>query len=126
MERALQLTRDYAALRRQFGQPIGSFQAVQHRLADMLAELELARSALHYALASRFHDDRLSQSKAASACKAQIGKAARFVCENAIQIHGGIGMADEAEVGHHYRRVLAIEATLGDTEYHLERFASLA
>jgi len=126
MERAFQLTRDYVALRRQFGQPIGSFQAVQHRLADMLAELELGRSALHYALASRFEADRQAQSKAASACKARIGKAARFVCENAIQLHGGFGMADDAEVGHHYRRVLAIEATLGDTEYHLQRFASLA
>lgn len=125
MERALHLTRDYASLRRQFGAPISSFQAIQHRLADMAAELELGRSSLHRALAARFADDRVKQSRAASGCKAFVGKAGRFVCENAIQIHGGVGMADELEVGHHYRRVLAIDAMFGNGEFHLERFASL-
>ncbi len=126
MDRALQLTRDYAMIRRQFGQTIGSFQAVQHRLADMLAELEMSRSALHAALASWFGTDRTAQSRAASACKAYIGRAGRFVCENAIQLHGGIGMADEVEVGHHYRRLLAIDATFGNADHHLQRFADLA
>jgi alkylation response protein AidB-like acyl-CoA dehydrogenase len=126
MERALHLTRDYALLRRQFGVPISSFQAIQHRLADMVAELELSRSSLHRALAVRFGDDRVEQSRAASGCKALVGRAGRFVCENAIQIHGGVGMADELEVGHHYRRVLAIDAMFGNAEFHLERFASLA
>ena len=125
MERALHLTRDYALLRRQFGAPISSFQAIQHRLADMVAELELGRSSLHRALAARFGEDRVKQSRAASGCKALIGRASRFVCENAIQIHGGVGMADELEVGHHYRRVLAIDALFGNAEFHLERFASL-
>jgi alkylation response protein AidB-like acyl-CoA dehydrogenase len=125
MERALHLTRDYASLRRQFGSPISSFQAIQHRLADMVAELELGRSSLHRALAARFGSDRVTQSRAASGCKALVGRAARFICENAIQIHGGVGMADELEVGHHYRRVLAIDAMFGDPEFHLERFASL-
>lgn len=125
MERALHLTRDYASLRRQFGAPISSFQAIQHRLADMAVELELGRSSLHRALAARFGDDRVKQSRAASGCKALVGKAGRFVCENAIQIHGGVGMADELEVGHHYRHVLAIDAMFGNAEFHLERFASL-
>jgi alkylation response protein AidB-like acyl-CoA dehydrogenase len=125
MERALYLTRDYALLRRQFGAPISSFQAIQHRLADMVAELELSRSSLHRALAARFSDDRMEQSRAASGCKALVGRAGRFVCENAIQIHGGVGMADELEVGHHYRRLLAIDAMFGNAEFHLERFASL-
>jgi alkylation response protein AidB-like acyl-CoA dehydrogenase len=126
MERALHLTQDYAMLRRQFGVPISSFQVIQHRLADMVAELELGRSSLHRALAARFSDDRAEESKAASGCKALVGRAGRFVCENAIQIHGGVGMADELEVGHHYRRVLAIDAMFGNAEFHLERFASLS
>lgn len=126
MERTLQLTRDYAMLRRQFGKTIGSFQAVQHRLADMLTELEMSRSSLYSALASRFSTDRTAQSRAASGCKAFIGRAGRFICENAIQLHGGLGMADEVEVGHHYRRVLAIDAAFGNTDYHLRRFAALA
>jgi alkylation response protein AidB-like acyl-CoA dehydrogenase len=126
MERALHLTRDYALLRRQFGVPISLFQAIRHRFADMVAELELSRSSLHRALAARFSDDRAEQSRAASGCKAFVGKAGRFVCENAIQIHGGVGMADELEVGHHYRRVLAIDAMFGNAEFHLERFASLS
>jgi alkylation response protein AidB-like acyl-CoA dehydrogenase len=126
MERALHLTRDYALLRRQFGASISSFQAIQHRLADMVAELELGRSSLHRALAARFSDNRLEQSRAASGCKALVGRAGRFVCESAIQIHGGVGMADELEVGHHYRRVLAIDAMLGNAEFHIERFASLS
>jgi alkylation response protein AidB-like acyl-CoA dehydrogenase len=125
MDRALHLTRDYAMLRRQFGKPIGSFQAIRHRLADMVAELEMARSSLHRALASRFGTDRAEQSRAASACKALVGRAGRFVCENAIQIHGGMGMADDVEVGHHYRRQLAIEAMFGNAEFHLQRFAAL-
>jgi alkylation response protein AidB-like acyl-CoA dehydrogenase len=125
MERALHLTRDYALLRRQFGVPISSLQAIQHRIADMVAELELSRSSLHRALAARFSDNRAEQSRAASGCKALVGRAGRFVCENAIQIHGGVGMADELEVGHHYRRVLAIDAMFGNAEFHLERFASL-
>jgi alkylation response protein AidB-like acyl-CoA dehydrogenase len=125
MERALHLTRDYALLRRQFGAPIGSFQAIRHRLADMVAELELGRSSLHRALAARSSDNRVEQNRAASGCKAFVGRAGRFVCENAIQIHGGVGMADELEVGHHYRRVLAIDAMFGNAEFHLERFASL-
>ncbi len=126
MERALHLTRDYASPRRQFGAPISSFQAIQHRLADMVAELELSRSSLHRALAARFGDDRVKQSRAASGCKALVGRAGRIVCENAIQIHRGVGMADELEVGHHYRRVLAIDAMFGNAEFHLERFASLS
>lgn len=126
MERALHLTRDYASLRRQFGAPISTFQAIQHRLADMVAELELSRSSLHCALAARFSDNRAEQSRAASGCKALVGRAGRFVCESAIQIHGGIGMADELEVGHHYRRVLAIDAMFGNGEFHFERFASLS
>lgn len=124
MERVLHLTRDYATTRRQFGTPISAQQAVQHKLADMFVEAEMSRSALYAALAAATNGQ--SVVTAASGAKAFIAKAARFVCETGIQLHGGMGMADASEVGHHYRRALALDALHGNADFHLGRYAALA
>lgn len=124
MERVLHLTRDYAKTRRQFGKPIASQQAVQHKLADMFVETEMSRSALYAALAAAANGESIVS--AASGAKAFIAKAARFVCETGIQLHGGMGMADASEVGHHYRRALALDALHGNADFHLGRYAAFA
>jgi alkylation response protein AidB-like acyl-CoA dehydrogenase len=124
MERVLQVTRDYATTRRQFGKPISAQQVVQHKLADMFVETEMSRSALYAALAAATNGE--SVVAAASGAKAFIAKAARFVCETGIQLHGGMGMADAVEVGHHYRRALALDALHGNADFHLGRYAASA
>lgn len=124
MERVLHLTRDYATTRRQFGTPISAQQVVQHKLADMFVEAEMSRSALYAALAAA--TNRESAVTAASGAKAFIANAARFVCETGIQLHGGMGIADASEVGHHYRRALALDALHGNADFHLGRYAAFA
>jgi alkylation response protein AidB-like acyl-CoA dehydrogenase len=122
MARVLNLTRDYATSRRQFGKPIAAQQAVQHKLADMFVETEMSRSALHAALAVTANGG--SVIRAASGAKSFIAPAARLACETGIQLHGGMGMADASEVGHHYRRALALTAQHGDADFHLARYAA--
>ncbi|WAH60735.1 acyl-CoA dehydrogenase [Pseudomonas silvicola] len=124
MERALWLTRDYLKLRKQFGQPLSTFQSLQHRMSEMLIELELARGMLHCALASldRPLDERR---RALSLAKAQIGQSGHFVCAQAIQLHGGIGVTEEYVVGHHFKRMTMINATLGSALHHTEQVADM-
>lgn len=124
MDRVLHLTRDYVGARRQFGKAVGSQQAVQHKLADMFVETEMSRSALYAALAAAASGDSLV--RAASGAKAFVARAARLVCETGIQLHGGMGMADASEVGHHYRRALTLDAQHGNADFHLARYAALA
>jgi len=125
MQALLNATRDHVAERRQFGQSIGRFQAVQHRLVDMLLALEQARS-LTWLAAGAAQLDARSWARLVSAAKASCGAAARHISQQSIQLHGGMGMTDELTVGHYVKRLLAIEYTLGDTRHHLNRYQRLA
>lgn len=118
MEKTLEVTAEYLKVRKQFGVPIGSFQALQHRMADMAVELELARSMLHVALASMANDDEPTRRKTLSGAKMLIGRAAKFVCGQGIQLHGGIGMTEEYLVGHYYKRAIVADLLLGSSDSH--------
>ena len=120
LEAVVQSTRDYARTRRQFGAPLSGFQVIAHRLVDMFTQVQLARSMAQ--LAAQLLDEwgtSPPQQLRLSACKAQVSAACRFVGEQAIQIHGGIGMTDELALSHQVRRLLAIERRLGDRFHHL-------
>jgi alkylation response protein AidB-like acyl-CoA dehydrogenase len=123
LQASLDATIEYTKTRRQFGQPIGKFQALQHRMADMFIHVEQARSMSWLAAMHCQDKDAAQRRHVVSAAKALIGQACRFVGQQSIQLHGGMGMTDELFVSHLFRRLSAIELTLGDTEHHLERFA---
>jgi alkylation response protein AidB-like acyl-CoA dehydrogenase len=123
MAALLEITSAYVKTRRQFGVPIGSFQALQHRMADMLMRTEQARSMAILAAASVETGDRGERLAGVSAAKTLIGRAARFVGQQAVQLHGGIGVTDELNVSHYFRRLTAIEATYGDSGHHLARYS---
>jgi pimeloyl-CoA dehydrogenase small subunit len=112
-------TVDYMKTRKQFGVTIGSFQALQHRAAEMLVALEQARSMAMLATMMGAEENVRERRQAISAAKVQIGRSARIVGHGAIQIHGGIGMTMEAKVGHYFKRVTTIDTTFGDADYHL-------
>jgi alkylation response protein AidB-like acyl-CoA dehydrogenase len=118
MERAIEMTADYLKVRRQFGVPIGTFQALQHRIADMSAEMEVARSMLYALLASIENDDAARRDHTVSMAKALIGRAAKYVCGQAIQLHGGIGMTEEYAVGHYYKRAVVADLLFGNSDSH--------
>ncbi|UUX97097.1 acyl-CoA dehydrogenase family protein [Aquabacterium sp. J223] len=122
----LAATLDHVKTRRQFGAPIGSFQVVQHRLADMLVALEQARSLAWAAAVQADQGDDTTRRRLASAAKVRCVESGRFIGLQAIQLHGGMGMTDELPVGRHVKRLLAIEHTLGDQRHHLARLAALA
>ena len=113
------MTVDYMKTRQQFGRPIGSFQALQHRAADMLVQLEQARSMAYYAAMSAEEPDPVERRKAMSAVKVQIGRSARFVGQQAIQLHGGIAVTMEYAAGHYFKRLTVNDATFGDADHHL-------
>ncbi|MCZ6838970.1 MAG: acyl-CoA dehydrogenase family protein [Alphaproteobacteria bacterium] len=112
--------------RQQFGGPIGRFQVLQHRAVDMFNALELSR-ALVYRTAETIAatDDSANRARAASATKVQIGRAGKLVGQQAIQLHGGMGMTDELSVSHYFKRLTMICALFGDTDHHLKRYAAL-
>ena len=122
MERLIELTVDYLKSRRQFGQPIASFQVLQHRVAEMLTAAEQAR-AMAFMAAARVDDPDLNERRRVlSAAKALVGQSGRLIGEQAVQLHGGMGMTDELAVGHYFKRLVGIDLSFGDSEYHLERF----
>ncbi len=121
MDESLKTTVAYIKTRKQFGVPIGSFQVLQHRAADMFVALEQARSMAMFATMASDFDDASERANAVAAAKVQIGKSAKFVGQQAIQLHGGIGMTMEARIGHYFKRLTMIEHTFGDTDYHLAR-----
>ena len=126
MESLLHKTVEYSKTRKQFGTAIGTFQALQHRMADMFIECQLARSiVIMAAMKLDGGEDALEKTKAVSAAKSRIGKAIQKVGQEAIQIHGGIGMTEELDVGHLFKSVTAAEIMFGNTDFHTERFASL-
>ncbi len=117
-------TVDYMKTRKQFGVTIGSFQVLQHRAAEMLIAVEQARSMAMLATMMAAEDDARERRAAMSAAKVQIGRSGRFVGQQAIQIHGGIGMTMETKVGHYFKRVTTIDTQFGDADYHLGLFAA--
>jgi pimeloyl-CoA dehydrogenase small subunit len=121
MDESLKATVEYLKTRKQFGVPIGSFQTLQHRAADMFVALEQARSMSMFATMACDFEDAKERATAVAAAKVQIGKSGKFVGQQSIQLHGGIGMTMEAKIGHYFKRLTMIENTFGDTEYHLRR-----
>ncbi len=118
------ITLDYLKTRKQFGVTIGSFQAVQHRAADMFVALEQARSMAMFATMMAVEPDAKERAKAMSAAKVQIGKSGRHISHEAVQLHGGIAMTMEYRVGHAFKRMTMIDRLFGDTDYHLARLAA--
>ncbi|MGP9810134.1 pimeloyl-CoA dehydrogenase small subunit [Rhodopseudomonas sp. NSM] len=121
MDESLTTTVEYIKTRKQFGVPIGSFQVLQHRAADMFVAAEQARSMAMFATMAADFDDAKERANAIAAAKVQIGKSAKFVGQQSIQLHGGIGMTMEARIGHYFKRLTMIEQTFGDTDHHLAR-----
>lgn len=127
MDSLLAKTVEYAKTRKQFGVPIGTFQALQHRMAEMFIDCQLARSIVIMAAMKLDSDEPAAEkAKAVSAAKSQVGRAIRKVGQEAVQIHGGIAVTDELDVGHYFKRVTAIEHQFGTTDYHTRRYAKLA
>ncbi len=124
MDESLTTTVEYIKTRKQFGVPIGSFQVLQHRAADMFVATEQARSMAMLATMAAEFDDAKDRANSISAAKVQIGKSAKFVGQQSIQLHGGIGMTMEAKIGHYFKRLTMIEQTFGDTEYHLTQVSN--
>lgn len=125
MARLTELTVEYLQTRKQFGKPIGSFQALQHRVADMLGLVEQARSITCFA-AAHLNSDQVDQRiRAVSAAKALIGRAARQIGQHAVQLHGGMGMTDELAVGWYFKRLTVIDMSWGDSDDHVERYGAL-
>ena len=121
MDESPKTTVEYLKTRKQFGVAIGSFQTLQHRAADMFVAVEQARSMSMFATMAADFEDAKERATAVAAAKVQIGKSLKFVGQQSIQLHGGIGMTQEAKIGHYFKRLTMIENTFGDTEYHLRR-----
>lgn len=121
----LEMTTDYLRTREQFGVKIGSFQALQHRAVDMFVEVELCKSTAILAAIKVSDPDVVERKSAVSAAKVQLAVGGRFVTQQAIQLHGGIGVTDEHDVGLYFKRMHALNALFGDEEHHVTRFARL-
>jgi pimeloyl-CoA dehydrogenase small subunit len=117
------LTVEYLKTRKQFGVPIGSFQVLQHRAADMFVALEQARSMAMFATMMAQEQDAVERRKAIAAAKVQVGRSGRFIAHQAIQLHGGVGMTAEFKVGHYFKRLTMIDSVFGDADHHLARLA---
>ena len=118
-------TVEYCKTREQFGQPIGQFQVLQHRMVDMFMEHEQSKS-LAYMAAMRLDEGYgEAAAQAASALKVQVGKSGRFVGQSAVQLHGGMGMTDELNIGHYFKRLTTIDTLFGNVDFHLKRFGAL-
>ncbi len=123
MEMMKEDTNEYLKTRKQFGQALGRFQVMQHRMVDILIRCEEARSLTYVATALVDSDDARERSRTVSAAKAGIGERARFVGQNAVQMHGGMGVTDELRVGHYFKRISLIDLTFGDVDHHMREYA---
>jgi pimeloyl-CoA dehydrogenase small subunit len=123
METMQAMTLEYLKTRQQFGRPIGDNQALQHRATEMFVALEQGRSLAMLAAMMVDEPDPAERARNIAMVKAGVGQAARFVSQNAVQLHGGIGMTEEYAVGHYFRRCMVIEHSFGDTAHHLSRLA---
>ena len=121
MAEAVEMTTEYLKTRKQFGVAIGSFQALQHRASDMVVALEQARSMMYLAAMSTSETDAATRARSISAAKAQIGRSAKFIGQQATQLHGGIAMTFEYKLGHLFKRLTMIDMSYGDADYHLAR-----
>jgi pimeloyl-CoA dehydrogenase small subunit len=121
MSEALAMTVEYLKTRKQFGVTIGSFQALQHRASDMVVALEQARSMMIFATMNAAEENAAERAKAMSAAKVQIGRSAKFIGQQAVQMHGGIAMTYEYKVGHLFKRLTMIDGTFGDADLHVRR-----
>jgi len=124
MEALNAATLEYLKTRQQFGVPIGKFQALQHRMAEMFMQMEQARSMATLAAVKVASDDVQERRRTVSAAKARIGQAAKYIGQQAVQLHGGMGVTNELPAAHYFKRLTMIELTLGDTDHHLARFAA--
>ena len=124
MEALNAATLEYAKTRKQFGEPIARFQVLQHRMVEMFMHLEQARSMAYLAAVKVDSADPCERRRAASAAKVRIGQAARYIGQQAVQIHGGMGVTNELPAAHLFKRLTMIELTLGDTDHHLARFVA--
>jgi pimeloyl-CoA dehydrogenase small subunit len=121
MSEALAMTIEYLKTRKQFGVTIGSFQALQHRASDMVVALEQARSMMYFATMNAAEESAAERAKAMSAAKVQIGRSAKFIGQQAVQMHGGIAMTYEYKVGHLFKRLTMIDRAFGDADLHVRR-----
>lgn len=119
MEASLQSTVEYLKTRQQFGTPIGSFQVLQHRAAEMVVALEQARSMAMLAAMMAGSSDPRERRAAISGAKAQIGRSARFIGQQSVQLHGGVGVTMEYQIGHYFKRLTMIDTLFGDADHHL-------
>src|SRR5690606_33216930 len=117
------LTVDYLKVRKQFGVPSGAFQVLQHKAVDVFVATEQARSMAMYATMMADAEDADERARAMHAAKAEIGRAGRLVGEMAIQLHGGVGMTMEYDIGHFFKRMTMIDITFGDSDHHLRALA---
>jgi hypothetical protein len=125
MKVAQTMTVEYSRTRKQFGTAIGKFQVLQHKMVDMFMEAEQSVS-MTYMASLKLDEDDVTRKKAASAAKVRIGQAGRFVGQNAIQIHGGMGMTDELAIGHYFKRLTIIDSEFGNVDHHLKRYTDLS
>jgi pimeloyl-CoA dehydrogenase small subunit len=125
MEKLYKETVEYCKQREQFGQAIGKFQVLQHRMVDMFMEHEQAKSLMFMAGMRMDEGYGPEAQKAISAFKVQVGKSGKFVGQNAVQLHGGMGMTEELNIGHYFKRLTIIETLFGNVDFHLKRFGSL-
>ena len=125
MRKVLDDTVDYCKQRQQFGQPIGRFQVLQHRMVDMYMHVEQAAAAALLATLE-LDADEVTRARAVSAAKVTVGRAARFVGQQAVQLHGGMGVTEELAIGHYFKRLTAIQFEFGSTDHHVSRYAQLS
>jgi alkylation response protein AidB-like acyl-CoA dehydrogenase len=124
LQTTLDATVEYTKTRQQFGVPIARFQALQHRMADMLIHVEQARSMSYLAAMRAAEPPGRERRRALAGAKVAVGNACRFVGQQAVQLHGGMGVTDEIAISHLFRRLTALEMALGDTAHHLEQFVA--
>jgi len=125
MKVAHAMTVEYSRQRKQFGVPIGSFQVLQHRMVDMFTEYEQSVS-MTYLATLRLNGSELERKRAASAAKVRVGQAAHYIGQEAIQIHGGMGMTDEMAIGHYFKRLTVFDTEFGNVDHHMKRHIALA
>ena len=123
MEKMHEMTLEYLKTRKQFGKPIGEYQVLQHKSADMLIAMEQGRSMAMLAAMMLDEPDDETRRRNIAMAKVGVGQSGRLVSQNAVQLHGGIGMTEEYAVGHYFRRVMVFEHLFGDTAHHLARLA---